>query len=212
MKLYKFSIAPNPLKVQMFLSEKKIIVDTVEINIRKKENLSSDYLKINPKGTLPCLKLNDGTLITESSAICKYFDETYPIPNLLGNNAKEKSIIEMWCRKIDNEGFNPVEDALRNSTERFKDRAIPGIIAAKQIPDLSKRGFMLINMFLDNCESQLRNNDFICGNKFTIADIYLYVLIYFCNWINISLGLKNKEIKFWHNQISKRESTKVFNF
>ncbi len=209
MKLYLFSIAPNPLKVQMFLAEKKITVNTIEINTRKKENLEPKYLRINPKGTIPCLKLDNGTLLTESAAICKYFDEVHPLPNLTGSSPEEKSLIEMWCRKIDNEGYNSVEYTLRNSHERFKNRAVPGNRPIQQIPDLSNRGLLLIKMFLLDCEVQLLNNNYIAGNKFSLADIYLYILIYFSSWIKISIDESNKNMTAWHKKVSKRKSSLI---
>ena len=156
MKIYEFRRAPNPRRVQMFLAEKNIDVEYVQVNVRNGENRESDYLNINPKSGVPALQLDNGNVISESMAICRYFDAIQPEPFLFGETPEEKGLVEMWNRKIEIEGMNPVGECLRNSSEAFKDRAVPDPRATKQIPELAERGSMLANRFLDDMNFQIK--------------------------------------------------------
>ena len=127
MKLYDFALAPNPRRVRMYLAEKGIEVPTVQVNTREREQFSDAFQAVNPRGTVPVLVLDDGTVLTESVAICRYFEETHPEPPLFGRDAKEKAVIDMWNRRVEIECYAPAADVVRNSLEMFKDRAIPGV-------------------------------------------------------------------------------------
>ena len=101
MILYEFAPAPNPRRVRIFLSEKGIEIETRQIDLMKGEHKKDDYKKMSPLSQVPTLELDDGTYITESIAICHYFEALQPEPNLLGNDPKEIAIIEMWQRRIE---------------------------------------------------------------------------------------------------------------
>ncbi|HLU91872.1 MAG TPA: glutathione S-transferase N-terminal domain-containing protein, partial [Pedomonas sp.] len=96
MILYDMEKAPNARRVRWFLAEKGITVESRQIDLPSGENLKPEYLAINPRGLIPTLVLDDGTVIDESVAICRYFEEMQPEPNLLGRDAKEKAVIESW--------------------------------------------------------------------------------------------------------------------
>ena len=210
MKIYEYKIAPNPLRVQMFLSEKDINVETVQVDVRNGENRKEEYLSINPKGGVPSLALDDGTVITESIAICRYFEAIKPEPSLFGNTPEEKGLIEMWSRRTDIEGISSVADALRNFSENFKDRAVPDPRETKQIPELAKRGVMLANRYLDDANEKLEKSEYLAGDKFSMADINLYVLLYFANWVKVKPKKEHTNLIRWKELVSKRESAKVF--
>ena len=177
MKIYEFRRAPNPRRVQMFLAEKNIDVEYVQVIVRNGENRESDYLNINPKSGVPALQLDNGNVISESMAICRYFDAIQPEPFLFGETPEEKGLVEMWNRKIEIEGMNPVGECLRNSSEAFKDRAVPDPRVTKQIPELADRGSMLANRFLDDINERLSKNKYVAGENFSMADINLYVFL-----------------------------------
>ena len=94
MKLYDSKLAPNPRRVRIFMAEKGIDADTVQIDIMKGENLGADFLAVNPRGLLPTLVLDDGTVLDETVAICRYFEETRPEPPLMGTDALSRARIE----------------------------------------------------------------------------------------------------------------------
>ena len=210
MKIYEFRRAPNPRRVQMFLTEKNIDVEYVQVNVRNGENRESDYLNINPKSGVPALQLDNGNVISESMAICRYFDAIQPEPYLFGETPEEKGLVEMWNRKIEIEGMNPVGECLRNSSEAFKDRAVPDPRVTKQIPELAERGSMLANRFLGDINERLSKNKYVAGENFSMADINLYVFLDFASWVKVKPTDEHTDLLKWKDLIDTRESSKVF--
>jgi len=210
MKIYEFRRAPNPRRVQMFLVEKNIDIEYVQVNVRNGENRESEYLAINPKSGVPALQLDNGNVISESMAICRYFDAVKPEPFIFGNTPEERGVVEMWNRKIEIEGMNPVGECLRNSSEAFKDRAVPDPRVTKQIPELAIRGSMLANRFLDDIDKKLSESEYAAGKNFSMADINLYVFLDFASWVKVITNDDHKNLLKWKESVSKRESAKVF--
>ena len=210
MKIYEFRRAPNPRRVQMFLAEKKIEIEYIQVDVTKGENRESDYLSINPKGGVPALELDDGMIITESMAICRYFDALQPKPYLFGETPEEKGSIEMWNRKIEIEGMNAIGDCLRNSSEAFKDRAVADPRVTKQIPELAERGKMLANRFLDDINNKLKISKYVAGEDFSMADINLFVLLNFASWVKVIPTENHENLITWKESVNTRESAKVF--
>ena len=210
MKIYEFKRAPNPKRVQMFLVEKKIDVEYVQVNVRAGENRESNFLSINPKSGVPALELDNGTVISESMAICRYFDAMQPEPYIFGETPEEKGLVEMWNRKVEIEGMNPIGECLRNSSEAFIDRAVADPRATKQIPELASRGSMLGNRFLDDINERLNQAEYVAGNNFSMADINLYVFLDFASWVKVIPNDSHKDLLRWKEMIAKRDSAKVF--
>ena len=127
MKLYEFSLAPGPRRVRMFIAEKGIEIPSVQINTRERQQFTDEYRAVNPNCVVPTLVLDDGTCLGESVAICRYLEETHPEPNLMGRDAKEKAVIEMWNRQAELEGYLAAVDALRNSAPMFEGRGVAGV-------------------------------------------------------------------------------------
>ena len=122
MKLYDSKLAPNPRRVRIFLAEKGIAVPTVSVDITKAENRQPPFLAKNPMGGLPVLELDDGTCIAETVAICRYFEGVQPEPPLMGVDAKDRALVEMWNRRMELEVFVPIAQVFRNTHEFFKGR------------------------------------------------------------------------------------------
>ena len=210
MILFDYPKAPNPMRVRLFIYEKKINIKTILVDLRKQEHLKPKYLKLNSWGTYPFLKVNK-KIIKESIAICRYLEIKHPIPNLFGKSALEQALIEMLRRKVEIDGLNSVGEAFRNSAKAFKNRAFPGPIKIMQIPELVKRGKHRTNLFFDFLDQHLKKNRYIAANRFTMADIDAYVTYSFAKWIKID-GAKNRNnFKNWLKKIEKRKSTKIYN-
>ncbi len=205
MILYDYPSAPNPMRVRLFLNEKKVSIKNVLVDLRKNENLKPKYLKINSWGTVPFLVVNK-KVIKESIAICKYLEFKFKSPNLLGKSAIEQASIEMLRRKIEYDGLNSVGESFRNSAQAFKERALAGTIKIPQIPELVKRGAFRTNVFFDFLNAHLKKNRFVAFNKFTIADIDAYVTYIFAKWIKIDGKKNRKNIKNWVTRLEKRKS------
>src|ERR1039458_5525955 len=147
MKIYEFTMAPNPRRVRVFLAEKGINVPYEQVDLATAANRKPEFLKINPMGGVPVLELDDGTHIAESVAICRYFEETKPDPRLMGVDAKDKAVVEMWNRRMEFEVLWMTAGAFRNTSDFFKGR-IPQVkeygeicrSAAIKRPELSDGG------------------------------------------------------------------------
>ncbi|MAH88727.1 MAG: glutathione S-transferase [Pelagibacterales bacterium] len=211
MILYDYPRAPNPMRVNLFINEKKLEVKRKIIDLSKHENLKPKYLKINPWGTVPFLVVKK-RVITESIAICKYLDSLSPIsPNLFGTSPIQKAIIEMYRRKIEFDGMQATGEAFRNSAKSFKGRAFAGTAKIPQIPELIDRGKVRTEIFFNFLNKTLKNSKYVAGKKFSIADIDAYVTLSFAKWIKIDGTNKRKYVTNWKVNLEKRKSFIKYN-
>jgi glutathione S-transferase len=206
MRLYDMRVAPNPRRVRIFLAEKGIEVPKVEINIRAGENLQPEFLAINPRGVLPTLQLEDGTIIDESTAICRYFEELRPDPALMGRTALEKAMIECWTRRIEFDAGQPVVDAFRNSYPPYAERAVPGKAGTKAIPELVERGKARLAEFYPAIDARLAESEYVAGPSFSIADITLLCIADFARAIKLPSPEGLEHFSRWHAQVAARPS------
>ncbi len=207
MKLYDFHLAPNPKRVRIFLAEKGIEVPKVEINTREAGQFSPEFLKVNPGATIPALELDDGTCISETVAICRYFEEVQPEPPLMGVDAKDKAVVEMWSRRCELEGFMAIGEAVRNGLPMFEDRGLAGMRSGvPQIPALVERGKATATRFCKKLDAQLADNEFIAGPRFTIADITAFVMFGFASRIEFAMPEDCTNIKRWFDAVAARPS------
>ena len=207
MKLYDFSLAPNPRRVRMFLAEKGIDVPMVQINTREAEQFSDAFRKVNPRSTVPALELDDGTVLTESISICRYFEETQPEPVLMGRTATEKAVVDMWNRRAEIECYAPAADVVRNSLDMFKDRGLPGMPGGvPQIPALAERGRATFARFIERTDQHLAGNQFLAGDAFSIADITAYIAIDFAKRGELEVPAACTNMLRWQSEIAARPS------
>ena len=207
MKLYDCQQAPNGRRVRMFLAEKGIDIPTVEVNIMEGENLTPEFLAVNPRGVLPVLELDDGTCIDETVAICRYFENEVPSPALMGTDSKSKAIIESRQRHIEFDGLLPLGDVIRNSSPVFDTRALPGTSNVKAIESLVERGMNSIQRFYDRLNEMLSANTYIAGEEFTIADITALCAVDFAQLAKISIPENHANTLRWYQKVSSRSST-----
>ena len=210
MILYDMEKAPNPRRVRWFLAEKGITIETRQIDLPGGENLTPEYLAINPRGLIPTLVLDDGTVIDESVSICRYFEEVQPEPNLMGRDAKEKAVIDCWQRRVELDGLYSVAQAFRNSTPVFANRAVPGCTEpTEQLQPLAERGVLLTRRFFDLLDARLGETEYVAGDRFTIADITAFVTLNFARWIKLSPGEQHTNIPRWFEAVSARPASKA---
>ncbi len=202
MKIYDFTQAPNPRRVRVFLAEKGIQVPYQQVNIATAENRKPEFLKINPMGGLPVLELDDGTHIAESVAICRYFEGQKPDPPLMGVDARDRAIVEMWNRRMEFEIHSMTASAFRNTSEFFKGR----------IPQVPEYGEICKNAAIKRLEwldQELANREFIAGSRYSIADITALIGIDFGRVSGIKITPEQKNLQRWHNAVSSRPSAKA---
>ena len=209
MQLYDYPRAPNPMRVNLFINEKKIKIERIHVDLSKHENLKPKFLKINPWGTVPFLLIKKQT-ISETMAICKYLDYKYPHPNLFGKTPLEIAKIEMYRRKVEFDGLQAVGEAFRNSVGAFKDRVFAGPAKISAIPELVNRGKKRTVIFFDFLNEKLKKDPFVAGNKFSIADIDAFTVLTFAKWIKIDGTKKRKHILSWSKKLERRKSFKDY--
>ncbi len=206
MKLYDFELAPNPRRVRMFMAEKGIQIPSVQVNLRQGEQFNAQFRADNPSMIVPALLLDDGLLLTETMAICRYLEALYPMPRLFGTTPREQAVVEMWSRRAELEGFMGAAEALRNSAERFANRALPGPRDYAQIPALVERGKARAEGFLDDLDTGLAGTAWLAGESFSVADITAYVVVEFAAWIEVRPQARHADLKRWHAGFAARPS------
>jgi glutathione S-transferase len=207
MKLYQAVASPNSRRVRIFIAEKGIEVPKIDLDLGTKQQFSDTYRAINPRSVVPTLVLDDGTSIGEVPAICRYLEEVYPEPVLLGSTAKDKALVTMWERRMELEGFAAVMDAVRNSLAGLKGRALTGPYDYEQIPELAERSRLRVVNFYTDLDKRLTEVPFVAGEHFSVADITALVTVDFATR---ALGLpiidKHQAIKKWYDVIAARPS------
>jgi glutathione S-transferase len=212
MKLYNFTPAANALRVEMFLSEKNIKLETVQVNVREDEIFKEPYNTMNPFNCVPFLELDDGTVISETISICRYLESIYPTPSLFGKNSKDEAIIDMWNRRIELDGFLPLLHSVRNKTSFFAGKVVPGTRnKMKQSPELVIRGIEMFKILLNRIEPHLEHNQFISGERFSIADITGHFMLYLSKILKIDLKKEYVNVFRWQVELEKRTSNPINN-
>jgi len=201
-KLYDSAMAPNPRRVRVFLAEKGVEVENVQIDIGKAENRQPPFLEKNPMGGVPVLELDDGTHIAESVAICRYIEGQHPEPPLMGVDARDAALVEMWNRRMEHELAIPIMQSFRNTHDFFKGR-IP------QVPEYGEVCKASALKRLEWLDGELANRPFIAGDRFTIADITALIGIDFGRVVGISIPAEQKNLTRWYEDVSSRPSAKA---
>jgi glutathione S-transferase len=202
MKLYDTKMAPNPRRVRIFLAEKGVQVPDEQVDLAKAQNRTPEFLKINPYGGVPVLQLDDGTNLAESVAICRYFEETHPEPRLMGVDARDKALVEMWQRRMELNLLAMVAGAFRNTSDFFKGR-IPQVPEYGEVCRQSaERTFGMVDGFL-------ASSKFIAGDRYTIADITALVAIDFAKLVKLRITPEQKNLARWYETVSSRPSAKA---
>ena len=208
MKLYDSKLAPNPRRARIFMAEKGINCDTVQVDIIQGENLSDDFLAINPRGVLPTLVLDDGTVLDESVAICRYFEEIQPQPPLMGTDPVSKAHIEARQRHMEFDGLMGAAEAFRNSFPGFANRGLPGSAGTVDaVPALVERGSNTVRRFYQRLNEDLGESEFVAGDIFSIADITaLCVIDFAAGAARLPIPDDCENLKRWHAAVSARPS------
>jgi glutathione S-transferase len=197
--LYDNKVAPNPRRVRVFLAEKGVSVPTRQVDIGASENRKPPFLAKNPLGGVPVLELDDGTCIAESVAICRYFEELHPNPPLMGTDARDRAIVEMWSRRTELELWRHVSGCFQHTHDFFKGR----IEQVREWGELCRKTARERLAWLDG---ELASRDFVAGERFTIADITALCAIDFGRVVEIRIAPEQKNLARWHAAVSARPS------
>ena len=200
MILYDYPGGPNPRRVRIFLAEKGITVPMETVDILKRRNRQPDFLEKNPTGGIPILELDDGTCISESVAICRYFEELHPEPPLFGTGAKERAIIEMWLRRVELNLMVPIGMVWVHGhplTAKLI-RQIPEAAAQNRVR--TAMGYKLLN-------DQLAENAFIAGDTYSVVDaVALATYDFGAGLVGVPPEDGLTHLARWHAAVSVRPS------
>jgi glutathione S-transferase len=200
MKLYDGGRAPNPRRTRIFLAEKGIRLPLEPIDLGAMQHRSAAYTAVNPIQRVPALELDDGTVITESIAICRYFEELQPDPPLFGRGALEIARVEMWNRRLELHFLFPVSHVFRNSHPAMKEMEVP------QVPAWAEANKPRVLEFIALLDRELVDRPFVAGDKFTVADITGLVAVDFMKPAKLAVPDELKNLKRWHAEVSARPS------
>jgi glutathione S-transferase len=203
MKLYDGGRAPNPRRVKVFLAEKGITVPTEQVDLGKLAHKSPAYTAVNPLQRVPALELDDGTVISESIAICRYFERLHPEPPLFGTDAKSMAVVEMWERRLEFHLLGPVSHIFRNSHPAMKDMEVP------QVPAWAEANKPRVADFLALLDLELTDRRYIAGDRYTVADITGMIAVDFMKPAKIAMPETLIHLKRWHDEVSARPSAKA---
>ena len=200
MKLYDSKLAPNPRRVRIFLAEKGIAVPTEQVDIARKEHKTPEYAAINPLQRIPSLVLDDGTIITELIAICRYFELLRPEPPLFGVGSKDAAIVEMWNRRAEINFLANVAAVFRHTHPAMKELEVP------QVPAWAEANRPRVSWFLEMLDRELGTREFVAGDRYTVADITMQVAVDFMKPGRLSMPDGATNVKRWHTTVSARPS------
>ncbi|HRD94242.1 glutathione S-transferase family protein [Accumulibacter sp.] len=198
MKLYTYDRAPNPRRLGMFLKYKGIEIETAQVDLRKAEQLTDEYRAINPEMTVPALKLDDGTVLSEVIGICTYLEQIYPDRPLLGTTALERALVVSWDHRLFAAMIMPIADMLRNSAEAFRNRALAGPYDVPQLAEMVERGRLQLHYILPDLDAKLARGAWLAGDNFTFADIDLLAAVDFMAWVKESVPEECAHLKAWY--------------
>lgn len=200
MKLYDGGKAPNPRRVRIFLAEKGIEVALEYVDMAALGHKSEAITTRNPLQRLPVLELDDGTIISESVAICRYFEELQPEPSLMGRDIVDRALVEMWQRRMEMHLLLLVANVFRHAHPAMKDWEVP------QIAEFSEANRPKVDNTLRWLDQELANRPFIAGQHFTIADITAMVAIDFTKPARIVVPQELTNLLGWYERMKSRPS------
>jgi glutathione S-transferase len=203
MKLYDGGRAPNPRRVRIYLAEKGIMVPMEQVDLGAMAQKSAAYTAINPLQRVPALVLDDGTVITESIAICRYFEFFHPEPPLFGTGALEHAMVEMWNRRAEQHLYFPVSQVFRHLHPAMKATEVP------QVAAWGEANKPRVAEFLPILDRQLASRRFVAGAHYSVADITALVAIDFMKPAKLAVPAEHHNIARWHAEVSARPSAKA---
>ncbi len=200
MKFYN-SVGPNPKAVRMFMAERGISMPVQEVDLMKGENRQAAHMQRNPSGQMPTLELDDGTFLAEIVAICEYLEEKNGPSSLIGTTPEERAETRMWARRIDLQIAEPMGNGFRfgEGLDLFKDRIRTIPHAAADLKQLAQERIAWL-------DGQMAGKQFVCGDRFTLADILLFAFLEFGGRVGQPLNPDNKNIVAWYDRVKARPS------
>ena len=198
------SVGPNPYVVRMFIAEKGLNIPTSQVDIITAENRQPAYLAKNPTGGSPCLQLDDGSYLSEITAICEYLEEKHPQPALIGTSPEQRAETRMWTRRVDLNICEPMVNAFRfgEGLQIFQSRMT---CLPEAAPGLKR----IAQQKLTGLDGLLAGRTWLCGTRFSLADIMLYGFVATFDQMGQPLNRDNRNVAAWIDRMAARPSVKA---
>jgi len=200
MLLYDGGRAPNPRRVRVFLAEKGVKIPTEQVDLGALQQRSAAYTAVNPMQRVPALLLDDGTVIAESIAICRYFEALYPEPALFGRGALDQALVEMWNRRVEFHLYVPVAMVFQHLHPAMK------VMIDPQVPAWGEANKPKVQSFLQFLDGELAKRPFVAGSDFSVADITALVAVDFMRPAKLAVPESLTNLARWHQSVSARPS------
>ena len=201
MKLFN-SVGPNPKVVRMFMVELGVECESQEVDLMGGENRQEAFLEINPNGTCPALEIDDGIILSEVTAICEYLAERKGGSSLIGDSVEDRAVTRMWTRRIDLGIIESLTSGFRYSEglPMFKDRM-------QTIPEAADGLKSIAQEKITWLDGQIAGKDYVCGERFSLADIMLFCFLEFGRQVGQPLNEANANIMAWYERVAGRASS-----
>lgn len=192
--------APNPRRVRIFLAEKGVTVPTQDVSIAKREQKGEEYLKLNPLGQTPALQLDDGSVLTESFAICRYFEALHPDPPLFGTGAQGMAAVDMWTRRVELRLMVPL------SMFWVHAHPLTARLPITRFPEFGEAQVERVHGAMKEFDGFLADREWLDGKAFSVADIALLTTVDFAGFIGVKMPEKREHLLAWHTRATARPS------
>jgi glutathione S-transferase len=206
LKLYNENYpAPNPRKVRIYCAEKGIPLELVHVPMRERAHKSPEFMKMNSLGQVPVLETDDGQLISESLAICRYLEALHPKKPLFGTDPFEQAMVEMWIRRAEFRLWAPMSQVWRNADERTEH------VIKIRFKDFGEHNRIVVADAMNWIDSELADGrEFIAGGRgFSMADIVLLCGIDFSKFVRMEIPAEAKHLRAWHQRVSSRPTARA---
>lgn len=207
MKLYNLKGGMNPRRVRIFLAEKGIEIPLQDVDMTKGENTTPDFLAKNPMGKLPVLELDDGTFITESVAICRYFESSHPEPNMFGTNPLETANIEMWTRRTELDFAIPILQVFEHLHPFWEGRVTQITACGELARDKVLARMEWLNTELGN--RAIDDRHYLAAGRYTVADITLQSALIVAKACGVRIPEESTHLTQWFATVTARPTARA---
>ena len=202
MKLYDLKTGMNPRRVRIFLAEKGLAMERVDVDMSAGENKQPPYLRKNPMGTMPVLELDSGEYLSESMAICRYLEELHPEPNLLGATPLERARIEMWNRRMELDIMEPIRDGFVHLSPFWVGRR-------QQVAEYGLLAQALAKERLAWLDTELGQRAYVAGERYTVADITLQCALVLGRNTGVAVPEELANLQRWYKSVTGRPTARA---
>lgn len=203
MRIIEDRRAPNPRRVRIFLAEKGLSIPFEQLDLMKEEHKTENFKSLNPSLRVPVLVLDDGTAISETMAICRYFEALQPDPPLFGSDARSIAIIEMWNRRMEFELMLPAMQAARHGVPAM------AVLEHPQLADWAEVNRSRAAAMFARLDAEFKDRPFLAGEVFSVADITAFVALDFLRVVRLRRPEELVHLNRWHEAVSSRPSAKA---